>query len=184
MAPDVRAYTIASTLLQCALDELEDTAGGIPPRACVITGGIAWDDCQCGQLVVAITADYPSANFPTPAANTALQFGAGRCGQPITVYNLTVSILRCVPVSDEQGTPPSCDLLAAAALLAVQDASAVRDGILCCLSAMLRQKDANGTPVITAFTVANQDFTGAQGGCGGSQMMLQFGLLNYCPCAD
>lgn len=184
MAPDTRAYGIAQVILNCALDALTDTIGGQPPRACVITGAIAWDNCECGQLIVSLTSSYPSSNFPTPAANTATQFGAGRCGQPVTVYGLTISMLRCVPISDDQGNPPTCEALGEAALVAVQDASAIRDGVLCCLSSMLREKDDAGTPVITGFAVQNQDFTGAQGMCGGSQMTLQFGLLNYCPCAD
>lgn len=183
MAIDTRIYTIAQRLLDCALDRLADTTGGTPPRACVITGPIAWDNCVCGQLVVAITDSYTSSNFPTPSASTAASFGAGRCGEPIAAYTLTISMLRCVPISDDQGNPPSCADLGASALVSIQDASAVTAGILCCLSEMLREKDSNGTPVITGFTAGKQDFV-TGGMCGGSAMTVQVGLLNYCPCAD
>lgn len=183
MAIDVRAFAIAQRLLDCALDRLADTPSDVPPRACVITGPIAWDDCECGQLVVAITDSFTSSNFPTPSASTAASFGTGRCGEPILGYTLTISMLRCVPVGNEQGNPPSCNELAASALTSVQDASAVSAGILCCLSGMLREKDAHGTPVITGFTAGKQDFV-TGGMCGGSAMTIQIALLNYCPCTD
>ena len=113
MAPDVRVYDLAQRLLECANDRLAETDGGAidEGNACVITGAIAWDNCLCGSLNVAITSGFPSSNFPTPSANTAAQFGAGRCGQPILVFNLTITVLRCVPVSDEQGNPPPCEAL-------------------------------------------------------------------------
>jgi hypothetical protein len=183
MATDARIFSIASALLACAEERLAETPGGVPDRACVITGPIAWDNCTCGQLIVAIGTSYTSSNFPTPSSTTAGSFGAGRCGEPIIAYTLTVSMLRCVPISDSQGNPPSCEALSASALGAVLDASAVRDGILCCLSDMIRQKDENGTSIITGFTTSNQDFV-TGGMCGGSTMAITVGVLNRCPCED
>lgn len=187
MAPDVRIFDLAQRLLDCANDRLAETDGGAidDGNACVITGAIAWDNCLCGSLNVAITSGFPSSNFPTPSANTTQQFGAGRCGQPILVFNLTITVLRCVPVSDEQGNPPPCEALAASALGAVQDAWAVQAGVLCCLQDMLREKDpVTNASVITAFAAQGQDFLGPQGACGGSAMTVQVGLLNRCPCSD
>lgn len=183
MALDRRAYDIAQRLLDCAQDRLAETDAGEVDRACVITGALAWDDCECSQLTVAITSNFPSSTFPTPAANTAAQFAGGRCGQPIIVYTLTATILRCVPVSDDSGRPPTCEALAASALAAVQDASAVRDGILCCLSEMQREKDpVTNAPTLSYFLSQSQDFVGPQGLCGGSAMTVQVGLINRCPC--
>lgn len=183
MALDTRAYTVAQRLLDCASDRLEETSEGVPARVCVLTGPIAWDECQCGQLSVAITNSYPSSNFPTPSANTAASFGSGRCGEPINVFTLTASMLRCVPVSDDAGNPPSCEALAASALVSVEDAFAVRAGILCCLTTMLRERDLNGTSVIMGFTVGSQDFV-TGGMCGGSVMTVQVGILSFCPCDE
>lgn len=183
MATDARIYGIAQTLLTCATVRLDETEAGAPDRACVITGPIAWDNCQCGQLIVAITNSYTSNNFPTPSASTAASFGTGRCGEPIIAYTLTISMLRCVPISDNQGNPPSCEALAASALQTVIDASAVRDGILCCLSDLIRDRDDNGSLVLTGFVAGNQDFV-TGGMCGGSTMVVTVGLLNRCPCDD
>lgn len=183
MAPDLRTYTVAETLLQCANDALADTIGGQPDRACVIAGALAWE-CICGgELTVAITNNYTSSNFPTPSASTATSFKS-RCGEPIIVYNMTITMLRCVPLGDDQGNPPSCEALTAYALATVQDAAAIRDGILCCLADLVRSKDSHGTPMITGFTAQNQDFVGPAGACGGSSMAIQIGLLSYCQCQD
>lgn len=182
MAKDIRAYTLAALLLECARERLAETEAGAPDNACVITGALAWD-CSCSDLTVAITATYPSAQFPTPAANTASQFGAGRCGQPLIVVNMTVTMLRCVTGADENGTMPSCAALTADALIAVEDAAAVRDGVLCCLGDLLRTKDPDtNAPLLTGFVVGAQTMVGPAGSCAGSAMDVQLGILNRCAC--
>lgn len=182
MTDPLAAYTIAERLRICAYNRVAATVAGAPPRSCVITGEIAWDDCECGQLIVAITNSFASNNFPTPAISTALQFGASRCGHPIIVFEMTITMLRCVPGGGANGEAPSCTSLASAAQIAVIDAAAVRDGVLCCLSAMQVEKNASGVPTITGFTAGGQQFIGPQGNCGGSAMDVQVGVLSRCPC--
>lgn len=182
MIDPLAAYNIAEMLRQCAFNKVAATAAGPPARSCVITGGIAWDDCECGQLTVAITRTFSSQNFPTPALNTAQQFGVGRCGHPIIVFDYTVTMLRCVASSSDGIGSPSCADLAASAQVTVIDAAAVRDGVICCLQTMLRARDSNGSQLITGFTAGDQQFVGPEGACGGSAMDVQVGVLYQCPC--
>lgn len=181
MTDPLAAYTLAERIRVCAHDRIAATAAGAPDRSCVIAGGIAWDNCECGQLTVAIREAFFSQNFPSPAATTADQFGTGRCGHPIIGFDLTVTMLRCVPTGDNE-TPPACADLAATAQVFAIDAAAVRDGVLCCLQNMLREKNEFGVPTITGFTVGGQRFVGPEGSCGGSALDLSIGILNRCPC--
>ncbi len=181
-ADPLAAYTIAATLLDCAAARLADTPLGEPARACVISGGIAWDDCQCGQLTVAITGQYPSAAFPSPGDSTAATFSQSRCGLPILAISYEATILRCMPNADEAGNAPPCADLDAAAASASADAFAVRAGITCCLIDMARARDARNTPVITDFVIRAQNFLGPAGACGGSALGFVVGILNACYC--
>lgn len=184
MAADVRAYTLAGRLLTCAQDRLEDTSGGAADNACVITGALAWD-CSCSDLTVALKSTYTSSSFPTPSATTAASFGSGRCGEPIIAITMTITMLRCVTGADNAGRMPSCATLTADALTAVEDAAAIRDGVICCLSEMLREKDpVTHTSTIVGFTTGAQTWVGPQGSCMGSAMDVTLGILNRCPCED
>lgn len=184
MTSPTAAYDLAVRLLDCAHDRIIAAGTGEVGRACVIAGGISWDNCECSQLTVAITSAYPSAKFPTPSANTAAEFAQGKCGQPLLVFEMTITMLRCVPGMNDSGEPPPCDDLQAAALVAVLDASAVREGVLCCLQNMIRTKDANGYPIVQGFTVGVQSMVGPEGNCGGSALPVQLAVIAGCPCED
>lgn len=183
MAPDTRIISMADRLIDCVQERLEDTSGGAVERACVITGAMAWDsECLCGELIADITSAYPSKSFPTPFTNDG---SLGRCGAPYLVYSLTMTILRCVPGADEQGRAPSCEALASAALIAVEDASAVYAGVLCCLGEALVEKESmTGAPVLSGYQMGQQLFVGPAGYCGGSALTILLGFLIRCPCDD
>lgn len=184
MAPDTRGYDVAQRLLECACEALDETEAGCPDRACVINGAIAWDNCQCGQLTVAMQTAYASSNFPTPAATTATTFGAAKCGHPIVARTYMVTILRCAPTSDDHGNPPSCEDLSEAAATADEDASAVYSAIQCCLADMFATRDEQGRRLIMGWSVGTQNFVGPEGYCAGSQFPVTVGLLNQCACGD
>lgn len=182
-ADPLAAYTIAALILECAADRLADTDAGTPDRACVISGGIAWDGCEdCGQLTVAITGQYPTAAFPAPAGSNAASFRQSRCGQPVLGINLEVTILRCMPVGGADADPPACADLDAAARTASIDAFAVRAGVTCCLTEMARAREPNNTPVIVDFVIGGQSFVGPAGACGGSNLSVTVGIINACFC--
>ena len=184
MAPDIRVYTIAEQLLACAYEQVSQTDGGEPTRACVVAGALAWDSCGggCSQLTISLNNIYAASSFPVPAETTASQFGGNKCGHPMVVATMTATILRCVPGPGPNGEPPSCEDLAEAALIAVQDAAAVRAGVECCLMDMATRVD--GVKVITGWTTGSQNFLGPEGFCGGSQLPIRVGILNNCACGD
>lgn len=185
MAPPI--FDIASDLLDCACTALATTDAGCPDRACVLAGGLAWDSCgddACGQLSVGFASQYASSNFPTPAATTAGQFKTGMCGHPLIVFNLMVTILRCVPSGGPDAEPPSCESLQAAAETAVTDALTVKYAIECCLVGMRDTRDANGRKVVNYWSTGTQNYVGPEGGCGGSQLPVTIGLINNCDCPD
>lgn len=182
-ADPAAAYTLATMLLDCALEQLADTDAGTPERACVIAGGIAWEDsCECGDLTVAITGSYATASFPSPAATTAASFRQSRCGAPIVAHTFEVTMLRCVPTGGADAEPPPCEELSAAALTATIDADAVRRGVTCCLATAVRAKDERNSPVIVDFAVGSTSFVGPAGACGGSVLSVTVGILNASCC--
>ena len=110
-------YDLAAQLLACAEAGIEDAPGGAGPvdRSCVVWGDIARDSCECGELYVAIGRQVPSGNFPIegPGPNTN-----PRCGPTIWIITYTVEILRCIPIQDDRGNPPTCEALEESARLA------------------------------------------------------------------
>lgn len=187
-ANPLAAYEIAQALLACASDRVSEAwADTDPPpllaRECVVWGAIAWDDCECGQLVVSIADQYPSNSFPTAATGaTAAGATQGRCGSALWVIRYEVSILRCMPVQDEQGHSPTCEALDEAAQIAARDSWAVRSGIGCCLVSMAKDLLPNGSTEIADWQITGQPSTGPQGGCGGSSLGVLVALRNcLCP---
>lgn len=181
-ADPLAAYSIGGALLACAADSLAATDAGAPDRSCVIAGGIAWDDCECGQLTVAMTGTFPSSSFPSPAAAGAASFRQSRCGAPVLGLTYEVTILRCMPTGGADAEPPSCVELAAAAMTASIDAAAVLGGVTCCLADLVTTKDAKNRPVIVDFLIGAQAFVGPAGACGGSVLAVTVGILNACFC--
>jgi hypothetical protein len=187
-ANPLAAYNIAAQLLTCASDQVAEAWADVDPelslaRQCVVWGAIAWDQCECGQLVVSIAEQYPSHTFPTPAtAPTATNVAQNRCGANIWVIRYEVSILRCVPVQDDQGNPPECSALDEAAQVAARDAWAVRTGIGCCLADLSRDLLPNGSTEIADYLIQDQPSRGPEGGCAGSSLNLLVGIRNcLCP---
>lgn len=92
-------YDIAANMLASVADRLADAGLTVPDRQYVHGGDIAHD---CEQLVVAVT-DLVHA-FPGEAA--AVQF----CSPPRHA-RFAVSLVRCVPVPQDDGTPPTAEAL-------------------------------------------------------------------------
>jgi hypothetical protein len=181
-ANPVGLWEVAETIRQCIHDELEENAtGGAPGRSCVIWGAIAWDDCECGQLTVALGRQFPTGNSPNEGS-AALRSGAqhrqSKCGFPIWGQTLTASILRCAPVQDGQGNAPTCEALSEAALRATEDAWRVRNAVVCCLRGL------NADGVLYEWAVTGQDAVGPQGACQGSALTMNVFVDNWCNCVE
>lgn len=168
-------YELAEHLMECIRPYLAGTTGGLPNRMCITTGEIAWDDCECGQLAISATTQYESANFPQPWTGDQNQ-GVGKCGPPLFVYQYTVSMTRCAPTSEDENPPPCADL-AAAARITMEDAWAVRAGIMCCMCAGVRP-GPNGMKTFERYWVGPQTEVGPAGMCQGSEITVAIGVKN------
>jgi hypothetical protein len=175
------AYDIAVRIKECVLERLATTTDGEPDRACVIVGEMADDECECGQLTVAMETNFEAVNTNTPRSTTETP-GRRECGPPNFVVNYTITILRCAP-SGTNTAPPTCDELESSARSATEDAWAVRAGVICCLSAAIKDKLPNGTRLYRDFVVGVQTWVGPRGGCVGSALPVSVTIDNGCyPC--
>jgi hypothetical protein len=174
-------YDIAQHIKTCVLEWLATTTDGLPDRACVIWGELAWDGCECGQLTVAIANQFESTG--TAIARSATETpGRRECGPPTYTANYTVTILRCAPTGTNTA-PPTCDELEAFARGATEDAWAVRAGVICCLSEAIKTRLPNGSKMYVDFVVGAQIPVGPQGACGGSSLAVSVTIDNGCyPC--
>lgn len=164
-------HQVAEAILACAAAVVEDVN-----RVCVVPGAIAWDECQCGQLVISETDMFPSSSFPLDQIDST-----DACGEPWHVVQYTLSLTKCVPVSDSNGHPPGCGSLAAAAAILSQDKRSVRRAVFCCLQALYEEMDSN-EPQIEAFQLGHSVTVGPEGMCAGHELTIWVGWTNDCGC--
>jgi hypothetical protein len=164
-------FAAAESLLDCVRVALDATPDQAPSRAYVSMGEPAWDDCcsgpQAGQLVVWWSRVYESSDFPDADDRPVV------CQSGFTAVEFQVEVVRCAPGGDENGNPPTADVLHASAAQANVDARAVWRGVQCC-----RQEHRYDWSSI----IAGQVPTGPQGGCVGSRLTLTIGLIDGCGC--
>lgn len=165
------SWEVAVLMLQCAYDALDHGPGLEIDRRCIVPGEIAWDDCQCGQLVIAEDRRWPSRDFPLDEIDHTAE-----CGAPWLVVSYTISLARCSPGPDSNGNPPSCAALQAVALQLNRDMGILRHAIECCLSV---QYDANN---LAAWELGAQEIVGPQGGCVATTLNVMAGFPNGCGC--
>lgn len=169
-------FAMAQQLLECAAQQLAATPAGTPPRVLVATGSeIAWDDCECGQLSVHMLRAYPSDDFPI--IKQVAPFTV--CEATWTVVEYVVTILRCVPASQDDGTPPPAAAVTAAAEQDHLDRWAVRRGVVCCFKAM---DEADPRRAKAPRLLQEQLAVGEDGMCAGSELHLFVGFLNCVDC--
>jgi len=169
-------YELGEHLRDCILPYLEGTTSGLPARVCVTTGEIAWDDCECGQLAISLTNQYETASFPAPWSGEENQ-GVGKCGPPLFVFQYTISMTRCSPTG-EGDDPPTCEELGAAARVTVEDAWAVRAGLMCCMCAGVRRQPDTGRKLFDRYWIGPQEEVGPGGMCQGSSITVAIAVMN------
>ena len=161
-------YLTGRSLLDCAATALGTTAAGTPPRVCFVVGAeLPWDNCQCGSLTVHVPRSYPSEHFPDAKVVGPFK----DCTTPFTVVEYVLTVLRCVPQSDDAGNPPSCDAVELAAATDMDDRTAVLWGTQCCLQQRMHM-------------VGDQLGLGESGTCAGSELHVFVPLSNCWPCPD
>lgn len=182
-------HTLAQTVLGCvcaALDqaaaEVEGQPGCPTCRRCVVPGAVAFDECldpcggdEGGQLTVSVPRMWPTSHFP--ATDTQVRGVKGCTPPPTTAAELVVTLLRCAPMPDERGCPPSCEELEAAARIVHVDQVTVYNALLCCLPATGGRRGRR-------FVLGASRIVGPEGGCVGVEQRVTVALPGCATCPD
>lgn len=163
--------TVVTGTGQCVYDEILVSGGGSLNRVCLLVPGeVAWDECECGQLAQSITQVYPSSTFPVLSSNVSHT----KCGPPLVVVEVSLSVVRCVPIPDQNGKSPKCSHLQTSAITLEADRFATKKALLCCLSDSYQQNN------IINFTIGSAISVGPQGACSGFTITYSVGFTNAC----
>lgn len=158
-------------------DCLEGTlaANGAPTVRTFVApaGPPPWDICCVagraeGQAWVQLSGTDPTNDFPRQTGPQRLGFGEW-------AVSVTLGIIRCAAVVDEQGNPPSVDALMANAEKVNRDRMLLQMAIECCF---LPELDVEGGYIIGGWRPL-----GPNGGCVGGQQTLQF-VSEVCGCPE
>ena len=163
----VTPLTVCTELLQLVESALVSCGSEPLNRVHVAAGAVAWDDC-CGMLVVGPERIYRSMSFPAEAPEET------SCWSGLIALDVVVLLVRCVPVVDNRGHPPTVPVLDAAYGGFLADAAIVWNALA-----------SPGLPGEWERANLNQSFVGADGGCIGVETRLtvgiQAGLWGICP---
>ncbi|MFJ5890273.1 hypothetical protein [Streptomyces californicus] len=186
-------HDLATSVLACvclALDTAAGTVEGQPGcpacRACVVPGAVAWDSCDdpCdskgggGQLTVSVARIFSSSDAEFPSESRIVQ-GVRGCGPPpMLALELVVTLLRCAPTFSEDGCPPTCEELEAAAQVLHVDMVTVYNALLCCLPGTEQRRRGR------RFVLGVQRTLGPEGGCVGLEQRATVALPGCAPCPD
>ncbi|MFG2404282.1 hypothetical protein ACGFR8_08060 [Streptomyces brevispora] len=183
-------HDLAEAVLACVCVALDETAAdvegqpGCPCRTCVVPGTPAWDDCvdPCsgddgagGQLTVNYARIYGTSRFP----QEDLEVRGLRGCQPAatTAAEMVITLLRCAPTVNENGCPPTCEELSAAARVTHVDAATVYNALMCCLPKTAGRRGRR-------FVMGQQKVIGPQGGCVGIEQRVIVALPGCAPCPE
>lgn len=183
-------HELAEDILACVCVALDQAAMDVPGqpgcptcRSCLTPGAASWDGCEdpCqpaaevgGQLTVNVARIYPTTAFPVEDRDVR---GLRGCTLPTyTAVELVITLLRCAPGPTEDGCPPSCEDLAAAARVLHVDMVAVYNALLCCLP------DTAPTPRGRRYVIGGSKTLGPEGGCVGLEQRVTVALYGCYPC--
>lgn len=164
-------FEVAQRIVQCAYDAVDHTGALEIKRRGVVPGEIAWDECECGQLVVSEGRRFPSREFPFEELDHSAE-----CGEPWLVVEYTLSLTRCAPQPSKNEVAPDIAKLEVAAAQLMKDKGVVRRAVYCCLEALYNDNS------IVAFDLGAQETVGPAGRCVGSELIIHVGWLNGCGC--
>ena len=166
------AFEVAQHIIACVYEAVDHDGDLAIERVGVVPGAeIAWDACECGQLVIAQQRRFPSIRFPLEEIDNQIE-----CGDPWLIVDYTLSLARCTPTSNEDTTPPSIADLEVAAEQQSRDADIARNAIFCCLNALYDSHEVQG------FQVMGVTMPGPSGMCQDVSIQILVGWLNGCGC--
>jgi hypothetical protein len=170
-----RVPVLADRLLTCLCDALDASLGGPVCRCCLAPGVAVPMDvcCQCGagdgQAAVRVAQIYPTTSFPDPIVQSS------RCMQMEWAVVLEMVVYRCAATLDDSDPPqpPTCEEVTRDALVAADDAAAMRCAVTCCFGA---------DPCEPGAVPGAWQPIGPSGGCHGGAMQVTVALgAEYCP---
>ena len=161
------------TILTGILSELETaligTPGGAPGFSSLFPGEIVWDECCDGFLGITATECYLSDTFLSDAVSK-MPTVSSNCKGNWFVVDITVNVLRCVPLPQGTDLDVSADVLTETSRLITADAWTIYNAMICYLQDL---KDDN---TIIEYSTTNLIFVGPQGGCVGCEMISSIAL--------
>jgi hypothetical protein len=133
---DPFVYPILTELLACLRSELGDQVEQMCYTGILLGTQVPADyagmDTSIGAAYVRLQDGYPSvASFPEPDATPA-------CDSKLA-FTITLGILRCTTIGDEQGNPPDQDELDWLARVQLADFRIMRRAIQCCARTSLNE---------------------------------------------
>jgi hypothetical protein len=168
-SPEALTSTVTGLLngAAAALAALPD--GNAPARVALVPGAVSWDTCQCaGELYGTVLATGLASVFPTPAPDAS----GLNCPPPYVVVTVGVAMLRCAPVPDTNGNPPSTEAQAASAAQVLTDAATIRASVTCGLRALVTAGS------LADWAIGAEAPLGPEGGCTGTTLSFTLGFLN------
>jgi len=160
------AYDVGLQVLSAAAVAVSGSAGGPIQRVEMHPGAeVAWDDCNCGLLALWTPRRYFSRGALFSDANDQVQ----NCQSVTRVVQFSLVILRCVPIPDDNGNPPTAADLTAAYAIQEDDAYTVLQSTMCVMTSLDNTQ-------IGAFVINDQVTLGPLGACAGTQLNFSVGF--------
>lgn len=185
-------YRVADAILSCVCAASDEAAGqdpgypGCPCRVYVAPGATVPHECgtHCGdacdgQLTVHLDSVRTSTTWPPGSSgrSSTQSTPPGCAPAPYTYAEYVVTLVRCVPVMDEMGTPPTVEELNLASAVQMTDAAVVHDALMCCVQGIA----APGR--VLKYVVGPVRTVGPGGGCAGVEGRVTVALIS-CPCPE
>jgi hypothetical protein len=159
-------FDLADEVLLCVCTALEEESDcPCPCRVCVVAGPPSWDDCCEGQLTANIDRIYVHDNFPLAATGPVF------CFSPLAA-DFSITLLRCAPAVNEDGTAPPCSALSDSARQTYTEMYIAMRAVICCLADKKRA---------LKFIMRDSTIVGPNGGCVGFQIRFTAELPDPLP---
>ena len=145
-------YVAASRLLADVVSGLSEGPTPVPTRRGVTVGQVPWGVCD--QLWVSIGRAAVTNNPPVEGTVDS----QGQCAAAFFLGTLTVALIRCFPVVDAAGNPPSPAAVGAVAQAIAADEQTLAAVVPCALA------DQVAEYLLADYTFTSIEMIGPEGG--------------------